>query len=457
MKHKHILLQLVVFLAATLAVSCSHKESERKNLTYDSPAPTITIGGINFNRVEATSFAFNETLNGRLIDGAPNSFENVQSSFYISERPLDKAFYEMFAGKGRYPKNGLCTNDVDAILDKVYEKIKTPVIISTESMLEAAYKTEAIKLDKINDVVVADGWQSSRSAQGLTEDWYVVPSGPQVVLRSLFERNPIEDYHRRTANQFYLAIRTNEPLSLDLTTGLRHSYVTEPEPSDGQVEVFYVEGASFRMIPVKGGQMTLGATPEQERYAEKDEAPLREVELKDFKICETEVTIGLWLAVMDELPIGNDRRDVNKPVGNVSFYRAQEFIRRLNDLTERQFRLPSEDEWEYAARGGQKSHGYIFAGGNNAQDVAVCSYKAKKKDEVVRPGAPRVKSRRPNELGLYDMSGSQWEWVTGEMPDGQAIQKGGSWKSLNTACRVSNRQAMGPGEKKDTFGFRIAL
>lgn len=143
-------------------------------------------------------------------------------------------------------------------------------------------------------------------------------------------------------------------------------------------------------------------------------------------------------------------------VSNVSWYDVQEFILRLRSLTGRPFRLPSEDEWEYAARGGRKTEGYIFSGSNSAQEVAVCTHK-NKDGESVRPAPADVGSRLPNELGLHDMSGSVWEWVRGEHPDGGAIQKGGSRLSLNTACRVSNRQAMDPGTKKDTFGFRLAL
>lgn len=455
MKTKLNLIFLVAILATTL--SCTSRTSDRSTKDYPTQAPKVVIGDITFSRVDASAFAFNETPAGRLIDGAPNSFETIQSAFLISERPLDRAFYERFAGDGRWPKNGLSARDVNTMLDKAYYNTNIPIIIPTESMFEAAINTGKINISKNDDIILSDGWQDIREVQILPKDWKIEAKSPQIVLRKLYERDPIEDYRRRTANRFYLAIRLGESLPPDLETFLRHTHTKSPEPSDGKAETFKIGGTEFRMLPVKGGTMTLGATPEQEQYAEDDEAPLREVQLQDYKIEETEVTAGLWLEVMGTLPYGNDKRNLNKPVGNVSFYRAKEFVRKLSDLTGRPFRLPSEDEWEYAARGGVKTHGYVFSGGNDTKEVAVCSYKDKKKGETIRPGAPDIKSRRPNELGLYDMSGSQWEWVTGEMHGGMAVQKGGSWKSLNTACRVSNRQAMDPNDRKDTFGFRLAL
>ena len=202
--------------------------------------------------------------------------------------------------------------------------------------------------------------------------------------------------------------------------------------------------------------MTLGATPEQGKYAEADEAPLREATLRDYKIGQTEVTAALWNAVMGSWTVGTGKQFPGRPAVGVSWYDAKEFILRLREITGRPFRLPSEDEWEYAARGGRRSKGYVFAGSNTSADVAVCTYKDKK-GESVRPHPADAASKKPNELGLYDMSGNAWEWVQGTYPGGGCIQKGGSRLSLNVACRVSNRQSMPPGSRKDTFGLRLAL
>ena len=205
------------------------------------------------------------------------------------------------------------------------------------------------------------------------------------------------------------------------------------------------------MKAVPGGALILGATEEQGKYAEDDESPLREVNLRSFKIGETEVTRALWDAVMGSLPAGNNLSQPEVPVGGINWYDAQRFARRLSELTGRPFRIPSENEWEYAARGGQSSKHFIFSGSNVSSEVGSCIYKEDK-------GKPcSVKSFQPNELGIYDMSGNVWEWVRGTMPDGSTLLRGGSYNSKNTACRVSNRQGMTPDVRKNTFGLRLAL
>ena len=196
-----------------------------------------------------------------------------------------------------------------------------------------------------------------------------------------------------------------------------------------------------------------------------DELPLHEVTLDPFKIGKLEVTQALWEAVMGSVPYGNQGPDY--PVGNVSWYDVQAFIRKLNALTGRQFRLPTEAEWEYAARGGKKSHGYPFAGSAYPQGVAQYGYD----DMRTRP----VARYSPNELGLYDMSGNAWEWCqdrpgpygspaqtnpTG--PDETAlgdvrVMRGGSVATAADKCRVSNRNEFHASNFRSTIGFRLVL
>ncbi len=453
------------FLAilAVTVVACISSAPGRELRTYHSDEETVTVAEIPFVRVEASAYAFNETATGRPVDGAAYVFESVQSAFFISQQPITVDIYEKIINDGgsfgrlEWPRNGLCAEDVDKFLDKLYHQSGVPVIIPTEAMIEAAIKSDALALDKSDEVITSDGWVATREARAIECDWWVPAKSSMLVARSEYERKPIESFRRRVANKFYLAIRLDEPIPSELLQSTNHTVALMPELSDGDKEVFQVSGAIFTMIPVGGGTLEIGATPEQEKYADEDEGPVTSVTLDDFKIGETEVTIGQWLAIMGVLPVGNDKNQPDRAVGNVSFFRAQEFIRRLSDQSGRQFRLPTEEEWEYAARGGQKTRGYIFSGSNNAKDVAVCSFKNKRQKDTVRPKVGNVKSKRPNELGLYDMSGSQWEWTIGSMDNGDAVQRGGSWKSLNIACRVSNRQGMNPREKKDTFGFRLAL
>ena len=189
------------------------------------------------------------------------------------------------------------------------------------------------------------------------------------------------------------------------------------------------------------------------------------VTLDDFEIGQTEVTVGLWYAVMGSVPYLNDVKDINKPIGNVSWYDCQVFLRKLNAMTGRKFRLPTEAEWEYAARGGRFSRHYGFSGGNDMKSVMWFLDNA---DSKTKP----VKTKKPNELGLYDMSGNVWEWCydraaeyttepqvnpVGAEEGGTRILRGGSCNARWDACRISNRSYM-PGKNfKGTFGLRLAL
>ncbi len=218
------------------------------------------------------------------------------------------------------------------------------------------------------------------------------------------------------------------------------------------------------MVYVEGGTFTMGATMEQGSDAESNEKPTHEVTLSDFYICKYEVTQAEWKAVMGANPSGVKGDEL--PVENVSWYDCQVFIRKLNELTGKNFRLPTEAEWEYAARGGKKSKSYKYSGSNTADDVAWY------KDNYGYLWRP-VGQKSANELGLHDMSGGVWEWCqdwygsyssssqvnpTGPTTGDYRILRGGdvSWGAEN--CRVSNRSFTRPYEKATgNFGLRLAL
>lgn len=441
-----------------MVVACSSKGSHREGVRIAKGQYPEGIENIQWKEVYPSFFTLYETETGRVIDGAASSVEVIEDGFWISAEPITPAVYEGVMGKGRWPKSGLSLKDAEIFCDVIYKKMGLPVVVPTETMFESAVNSGVISLKKHDEIVVRPRQRD--------HDVYKIQTGIQdansvadsrAILRTLYTRGPIEVFRRRAANRFYLAIRTTESRREEFQKLLDYRAQESHELSDGQDEVFEVNGCQFKMVAVEGGSLLLGATPEQERYAETDENPVHESAITGFKISDSEVTIGLWSAVMGNLPFGNTASTPNVAVGNISWYDAMEFVSRLNEMTGRHFRLPSEDEWEYAARGGVKTHNYIFAGSNNTQDYVVCAYKEKKKDESVLPSMVNVKSKKPNELGLYDMSGNQWEWVRGSYQEGKAVQKGGSRRSLNVACRVSNRQAMSPDSKKDTFGFRVVL
>ena len=234
---------------------------------------------------------------------------------------------------------------------------------------------------------------------------------------------------------------------------------------NGPKKTYTVNGVSFTRVDVEGGTFTMGATNEQGRDAESDEKPTHKVTLSNYSIGETEVTQALWQAVMGSNP-SYFTGDLQRPVENVSWYDCQTFISKLNELTGENFRLPTEAEWEYAARGGNKSKGYKYSGSNTIGDVA---WYDSNSSYTTHP----VKTKRPNELGIYDMSGNVCEWCsdwydssyyssspatnpTGPSSGSNRVLRGGSWFSY-AFCRVAYRNNSSPGDGDINYGLRLSL
>jgi len=231
---------------------------------------------------------------------------------------------------------------------------------------------------------------------------------------------------------------------------------------------FTVDGVTFTMVHVPGGTFTMGATSEQGSDALDDEKPTHNVTLNSYHIGQTEVTQALWKAVMGSNPscVKGDRR----PVVNVSWNDCQTFISRLNAKTCKQFRLPTEAEWEYAARGGH-SGGYKYAGSDNIDNVA---WYWDNYDEggIHEGGIHNVATKSPNILGIYDMSGNVCEWChdwfanydtlpetnpKGQLTGTNRVIRGGCWIWWANGCRISNRDGASPFRSFDTIGLRLAL
>ena len=229
-------------------------------------------------------------------------------------------------------------------------------------------------------------------------------------------------------------------------------------------QIIRVGDVAFEMVYVEGGTFTMGATSEQGIDAYENECPVHSVTLSSFHIGKYEVTQGLWREVMGWNPSNNKAGD-DYPVENVSWKDCQEFIKKLNDRTGLAFRLPTEAEWEYAARGGKKSMGYKYSGSNYVGNVAWYDNNSGKHTYSVG-------RKSPNELGLYDMSGNVWEWCqdwygpykdevqtdpTGPQSGGFRVLRGGSCCFNARYCRVSNRSYGDPGLRCDRHGLRLAL
>ena len=241
-------------------------------------------------------------------------------------------------------------------------------------------------------------------------------------------------------------------------------------PKEMEVREIRVGNVQFRMMPVAGGKFMMGADEKQASWAAADEKPLHEVALSDYYIGQYPVTQGLWRAVTGRNPSNNKAGD-DYPVEYVSWDDCQGFIKKLNDRTGLAFRLPREAEWEYAARGGWQSRGFIYSGSDNADDVAWHEGNSSLGFWKGRRTHP-VGQKKPNELGLYDMSGNVWEWCqdwygeytaeTQTDPAGPAsgryrVLRGGSYWCGARHCRVSFRIDGDPGYRYDDFGLRLVL
>ena len=226
---------------------------------------------------------------------------------------------------------------------------------------------------------------------------------------------------------------------------------------------YLINGVRFTMKYVEGGTFMMGAS-DNDSIADSDEKPAHKVIVGDFYIGETEVTQELWKAVMGKNPA--KIKGENWPIENVSYKKCLEFVEKLSEMTGRHFRLPTEAEWEYAARGGKYSKGYLYAGANDVEKVAWLH-----NDTLWARHMP-VASKQPNELGIYDMSGGVWEWCdtpyepysgdkgtffTRLIRSRFKVVRGSGFRGYAKYARVSNRYCNAVWRNDHTIGLRIAM
>lgn len=313
------------------------------------------------------------------------------------------------------------------------------------------------------------------------------------------EKKELDEEREKHLVEFEMA--TNDPMPRQTSSNSLEELNTllQDEPSDNNIhmfaifktdDAFSVNGVDFKMVKVDGGSFQMGCG---EEYAEEDEAPVHTVRVRSFRMGETPVTQALWKAVMLDNPSyfqsGNPEEsfddDLDRPVEQVSWKDCQQFLLKLNDMTGQKFRLPTEAEWEFAARGGNKSEGHPYSGSDNVDEVA---WYWKNSGNTVLEGdddfadwnqmmpnqcrTHAVKSKAPNELGLYDMSGNVWEWCLDLYDDYDFLPqnnprnltsgfsyvlRGGSWGNGSGLCRVSNRHKDTPDNNYYLNGFRLCL
>lgn len=225
-----------------------------------------------------------------------------------------------------------------------------------------------------------------------------------------------------------------------------------------------VNGVTFVMVPVQGGTFMMGASYDETEYARRNEYPPHEVTLSGYYISQTEVTWEQWLAVT-EGNIAGFEGDLQGPVVNVNLFDCCRFVDKLTELTGKVFRMPTEAEWEFAARGGEGGVRLLFAGSNDADEVAWYY-----ENSGGRPHT--VATKLPNSLGIYDMSGNVLEWCqdfyysysydpqvnpVGPESGYTNVVRGGGWDWECMSCRVTCRNSYDPNERANNLGFRIAM
>ena len=226
--------------------------------------------------------------------------------------------------------------------------------------------------------------------------------------------------------------------------------------------IFTANSVSFKMVGVQGGTFEMGSND-----GEDDEKPVHNVTLSSYYIGQTEVTQALWKAVMGSNP--SELKGDNLPVETVSWDDCQSFITKLNHLTGEHFRLPTEAEWEFAAKGGRQSRGFEYSGRNTIGDVAWYDGNSGSKTHPVA-------TKSPNELGIYDMSGNVYEWCQdgrnwfdtqysgkaqtnpkGSENGTHRVCRSGGWNDTGESCRNTSRYMLPCIECTNDLGFRLAL
>lgn len=243
---------------------------------------------------------------------------------------------------------------------------------------------------------------------------------------------------------------------------LRTIAIDSPTPTNNN-KIITVKGVSFTMIEVEGGTFNMGTTKELDKKALYQETPMHAVTVSDYFIGETEVTQELWMAVMGDNP--SHFKGEKRPVESVSWNDCQRFIAKLNEMTGENFRLPTEAEWEYAAKGGDESKDYKYSGSDNIDDIAWYSKNTRLETTI-------VKTKMSNELGIYDMTGNVRElcqdWYDNYNGSSQTnpkgpsygkgrVYRGGSWGDDEKRSRNTYRLYVDSYETSFSLGFRLAM
>ena len=521
--------------ANTSSISTATTASSASSASSSNVHETVSVNGVSFNmvHVDGGTFTMGATpeQGNDVYDNEKPAHQVTLSSYMIGETEVTQALWQAVMGKNPSIHGNNLNNPVETVswkdcqefikkLNKLTgKKFRLPTEAEWEFAARGGNKSKGYKYSGSNNIDEVAWYKDNRKINrnpvkmkksnelglydmtgGVWEwcsDWFdtnyfksspqLNPKGPSSGSRRVYRGGG--DYGEARICRISIRYSTDPGESLSIiglrlamdnigaantssistaTTASSASSNTSASSSSSSRsrETVTVNGVSFNMVRVDGGTFKMGATPEQESDADYWEKPVHEVTLSSYMIGETEVTLGLWQAVMGSKPKSVTYDDSDFPIEGVSWNDCQKFIKKLNQLTGKKFRLPTEAEWEFAARGGNKSKGYKYSGSNNLDEVA---WYEGNKNQI----RYHVKMKKPNELGIYDMSGcigelcNDWfydhyyQTSPQQNPQGPStgekhVYRGGYTYSSAKRCRTSFRGWQEPNEDSNNVGFRLA-